>query len=98
MKIHPTYRRLAQSRWGDKAIWIDGDGRYALLAYCRVLSISLWKTLEAAQNGKQEIDRLGCVDRCENRHEIVDLGDLAEMAVPVADAAAMAPKAKQETG
>jgi hypothetical protein len=67
-----TYRQMAKKRW-PKACWIDGDGGWALLAHCRVLSVSLWPTREEAEKSKAGIDRTGCGGCCANRHEIVHL-------------------------
>jgi hypothetical protein len=63
---------VAKKRW-PKAEWIEGIGQYALLAWCRVLSITLWDTLEIAERAKKGIDETGCGGECCNKHEIVDL-------------------------
>jgi hypothetical protein len=58
-----------------RACWVSGDGPYAVLAYCRQLSIELIETLERAQARKEFIDGGGCCGRCCRAHEIVDLRD-----------------------
>ena len=45
----------------------------ALLAHCRVLTVTLWPTLEAAQVCKKRIDETACGGRCVRDHEIIDL-------------------------
>jgi hypothetical protein len=62
----------ARLRW-PKVAWVEGNGRYALLAWCDVLTVTLWSTEYEAQKQKRFIDRTGCCGECTNRHEIVDL-------------------------
>ena len=67
------YNAMAKRRW-KKAEWIDGEGPYAVLAHCRVLSISLHETQEAAEKSKQAIDRYGCGGDCSPAyHHIVKM-------------------------
>ena len=70
-----TWRKEAKRRWGGKAVWIDGDGQFAVLAWCRVLTVSLWPTMVQAEKSKQFIDELACGGYCTRNHEIVDLGN-----------------------
>jgi hypothetical protein len=55
----------------SRAAWIDGTGDYALIAWCRVPTVTLWGELTAAEQQKAIIDRTGCGGRCSGRHEIV---------------------------
>jgi len=64
----------AQRRWGKKAAWIHGDGQFALLAWCRVLTVTLWSTMAEAEENKRFIDTMACGGGCTRNHEIVDLG------------------------
>jgi hypothetical protein len=73
-KSHRAYQGVAKCRWGRRAEWIDGEGPFAVLARCRVLTITLWPTLQEAKDAKAEIDDTGCGGMCSNRHEIVNLG------------------------
>lgn len=68
-----NYRSIAQRRWGCRAEWIEGSGRFAVLAHCRVLTVSLWPTLEQAKNVKKRLDDYACGGKCNRDHEIVDL-------------------------
>ena len=75
-KAASSWRAMAQRRWGKDAAWISGGGPVALLAPCRVLTVTLWDTREAAQQQKDIIDRLACGGLCTSwRHRIVDLRD-----------------------
>ncbi len=65
----------AKRRWGKKAAWIHGDGQYALLAWCRVLTVTLWPTKDEAEENKKFIDEMACGGGCTRNHEIVDLGE-----------------------
>jgi hypothetical protein len=64
----------AKKKWGKKAAWIHGDGQFALLAPCRVLTVTLWPTLEEATKEKERIDQGACGGQCNPaRHSIVDM-------------------------
>jgi hypothetical protein len=67
------YHKKAKRRW-RKAEWITGEGRYALLAHCRALTITLWPTIEEAEVCKTRIDETACGGLCWRNHEIIDLG------------------------
>jgi hypothetical protein len=69
---HRTYRTLAQCIW-KRAVWIDGEGPYALLARCRRLTVTLHETAEAAEESKEQIDATGCGGGCHKDHMIVQL-------------------------
>ncbi len=79
----PSYSQKAKKKWGKKAAWIKGTGRYALLAWCGVLTVTLWDDLAEAEANKEIIDKGGCGNQCvrdngsawrnNSRHEIVDL-------------------------
>lgn len=64
----------AQRRWGKEAEWITGNGQFALLAWCRVLTVTLWSTMAEAEENKKFIDEMACGGGCTRNHEIVDLG------------------------
>jgi hypothetical protein len=68
-----SWRAEAQKRWGKEAESIHGDGQFALLAWCRVLTVTLWQTREEAEEQKKFIDRTGCGGFCSGDHEIIDL-------------------------
>jgi hypothetical protein len=67
-----NWNRRAWNRW-RRARWIDGNGPFALLAHCEVLTVTLHETLEEAEKDKAAIKRTGCGARCLNAHEIVDM-------------------------
>jgi len=67
-------REKAQRRWGKKAVWIQGDGQYALVAHCRALTVTLWPTMAEAHKQKEFIDKMACGGYCTTNHEIIDLG------------------------
>lgn len=68
-----TWQKEAKRRWGRKAEWITGDGQFALLAHCRVLTVTLHQTMAQAEESKRFIDRMGCGGLCTNNHEIIAL-------------------------
>jgi hypothetical protein len=74
-KSTDSYRQKARKKWGKKAASITGNARYALLAWCRVLTVTLWDDLAEAEAKKQLIDRTACGGRCSGAqgHEIIDL-------------------------
>jgi len=63
----------AQKRWGKEAEWISGDGQFALLAWCRVLTVTLWVNRAEAEKQKKFIDEMACGGGCTRNHEIIDL-------------------------
>ncbi len=65
----------ARRRWGKEAAWIHGDGQFALLAWCRVLTVTLWSTMAKAEENKKFIDEMACGVGCTRNHEIVDSGN-----------------------
>jgi len=67
------YRKLAQRKWGRRAEWITGKGPFAVLAHCRVLTVTLWTSLEKAQAAKKGIDDCACGGMCHKDHEIINL-------------------------
>jgi hypothetical protein len=67
------YKEKAKRKWGKAAAWISGNGRYALLAHCRMLTVTLWSTMDAAEAAKKQIDATACGGACVRDHEILDL-------------------------
>jgi hypothetical protein len=70
------YWELAKKRW-RRAVWISGERRYALLAHCGGLTITLHDSLAQAEKEKTVIDETACGGRCSRRHEIIDMGETA---------------------
>jgi len=70
---HRTYATLARCIWGRRAAWVMGEGPFATLAWCRTLTVSLHRTLEAATEAKGYIDSTSCGGVCTGRHEIIRL-------------------------
>ena len=75
--VEKSWRREARKRWGRRAERIEGDGRFALLARCRVLTVTLWPTMDEAEKQKDFIDRTCCGGGCfgPGAHEIIALGE-----------------------
>lgn len=69
---HRAHQTLAECRWPEAA-WVVGDGPFALLAHCDMLSISLHDTRAAAEAALARLDELRCCRACDGRHEIVVL-------------------------
>ena len=57
--------------------WVQGEGSFAVVAWCRTPTITLWPSTTLAQATLTELNALACGGRCTQRHEIirVDLGD-----------------------
>lgn len=68
------YVSKARRKW-RRAEWIEGEGRFALLAHCRVLTVTLWGTAEAARKAMRELDEGACGGKCNMNHEVVDIDD-----------------------
>lgn len=68
------YQRLARKLW-PYAARVDGEGRYALMAYCNVLTVSLWANLDDAIKNRRMIDGAHCGSRCSGCHAVLDLDE-----------------------
>jgi hypothetical protein len=73
MKTKEEYRKIADRKWGKDAEWITGRGRFAVLAFCRCITITLWTELEKAKLAKKQIDETACGGMCHGAHMILDL-------------------------
>ncbi|KHL18533.1 hypothetical protein CLV56_4012 [Mumia flava] len=67
---HRTTKTFMQCAY-PRAEWVVGEGKYAVLAWCSVLTVTLWSNREAAFAALAEIDNLACGGRCTRRHDIV---------------------------
>jgi hypothetical protein len=77
-RLHKTHLSLSRCMF-PTAAWVQGEGPYALLAWCSVLTVTLHPAAADALAAKAQIDDTGCAGRCYGRHEIVmiDLGSTA---------------------
>jgi hypothetical protein len=81
---HQSFLTLAKCIW-RRAVWITGEGPFALLARCpsgpterrQALTVTLWPTLRDAEVQKAFIDRMGCGGRCWGDHQIIKLAAVA---------------------
>jgi hypothetical protein len=78
---HRTYNAVAGCRW-PRAEWVEGQGPFALLAYCDVLTVMLHPSRELAEDSRRWIDHYGCGHACRvarwgdpRAHRIIDLRD-----------------------
>lgn len=72
-----TYLQRAKRKWRH-AEWISGNGRFALLAHCKVLTVKLYQTYTEAVEAKKFIDQSGCGGGCYKYHEIIVLNKMAK--------------------
>lgn len=85
-KRQRTYRRAVKSppgEWLEEAkrrypddtdlAWVDGTGRFAVIAWCSVLSVALFSDTDAAMKALQQINATGCGHGCWGDHQTVDL-------------------------
>lgn len=72
---HRTYRAAAGCAW-PRAAWVTGEGPHAVLASCRVLTVTLHPSAEAATDALAFIDHHGCGGRCIRNHRHVVLAGL----------------------
>jgi hypothetical protein len=67
------WQTKAESKWGTTAVWIHGDGQFALLQPC---SDQLTVTLCASMVDATRVKKETCCGRCsKSRHVITDLAD-----------------------
>jgi hypothetical protein len=67
------WQTAAESKWGRTAVWIHGDGQFAVLHPCREqLTVTLCATMVDAATAKKGV----CCSRCsKSRHTITNLAD-----------------------
>jgi hypothetical protein len=65
------WRASAEAKWGTAAVWIHGDGQFAVLQPCSdQLTVTLCGSLVDAMRVKKDT----CCGRCfKSRHVIMDL-------------------------
>lgn len=66
---HSDRASVAECRIPDAA-WISGSGEWALIAWCRVPTVTLWDTRDEAETAMRLIDATGCGGNCGRVHEI----------------------------
>lgn len=71
---HRTWRTYIRCTTRTAA-WVRGHGRWALLAHCRTLTVSLHRSQPAACRSRRWLDRYGCGSECFGAHQIVRLRD-----------------------
>ena len=69
---HRTFNRFAQCAIRGTE-WVEGEGPIAVIAWCRVPTVTLHETMESAESAKRSIDETGCGGSCIRNHEIVRL-------------------------
>lgn len=73
---HRTFKTFAKCVW-PRAEWVEGEGEYALVAYCGVTTVTLWPQAGFAEASarKRMIDSTGCGSDCSfgPQHKIVRL-------------------------
>ena len=65
----------ARRRWTGKAEWVTGEGRYALMEPCRVLTIQLFLYKRDALSALKLVNAAGCGDGCVGDHRVVNMAD-----------------------
>ncbi|GAB3389175.1 hypothetical protein GCM10027568_11050 [Humibacter soli] len=51
--------------------WVHGSGEYALIAWCKAPTVTLFASVSDAERQKEVIDQLACGGSCKRHHEIV---------------------------
>ena len=59
------------------AAWITGNGPWASLAYCKVLTVCLYATREQAHAARAFIDQTGCGGGCYGDHRVINIEEPA---------------------
>jgi hypothetical protein len=71
-RTHGGYQSLAECNWPDAA-YVVGDGPFALLARCDLLTVSLYESDVEARRRLRAVDARGCGKTCEGLHELIGL-------------------------
>ena len=67
---HRTFNRFARCAVG-RVEWVDGEGPYAVIAWCQVPTITLWPTQAEAERVCNGLTY--CGHACSGHHEVVQL-------------------------
>lgn len=51
--------------------WVTGQGRMAVIAWCRTPTATLWDSHDEAFKALEFIDSFGCGGGCHRRHQVV---------------------------
>lgn len=81
MSKHYELIKLAGPPTGRVYICTSGSGRFALLAWCDVLTVTLHETSDRAEAAKKVIDERGCGHACSGKHKIVEMEHCLKEAV-----------------
>lgn len=73
-RTHRGFQSLAECIWPEAA-YITGDGPYALVAHCDMLSVALYETATEAGDARRRLSTVGCGRTCERRHQLAVLVD-----------------------
>ena len=73
-RTHRGFQSLAECVWPDAA-YVIGDGPYALVAHCDMLSVALYETAAEAGQARRRMNTVGCGKSCEGRHQLAVLVD-----------------------
>lgn len=71
-RTHRGFQSLAECIWPDAA-YITGDGPYALVAHCDMLSVALYGTAVEAGDARRRLASVGCGRTCKRRHQLAVL-------------------------
>ena len=74
VRHHRTLENHVRCIW-RRALWIQGEGRFASVTYCGGTTVVLSPTLADARVWKQQADHFGCGGRCRGKaaHKIVEV-------------------------
>ena len=71
-RTHHGYQSLAECRWPEAA-FVTGDGPWALVARCDMVSVALYATRDEARRRRKRLDTVGCGRGCEGQHDVVEV-------------------------
>lgn len=77
----PTWMDEAKRRYPDDTdlAWIEGEGRWAVVAWCSGLTVALYREAENAARALDTIDKTFCGHACWGDHQLVDLSREEQM-------------------
>lgn len=78
-RTHHGYQSLAECCWPDAA-YVTGDGPYALVATCEMVSVALYDSESEARRRRSRLDTVGCGRGCERHHDLFDLAQAVSSA------------------
>lgn len=77
-RTHHCWQSLAECTWPEAA-FVTGEGPFALVARCGMVSVALYATAAEARRRWKRMDTVGCGRGCVHHHDVVHLDQVGSL-------------------